>query len=60
MGVLGALEALAFLAIIASLVAGEFLPQRRKPILLSGLAFSMFVFAIMTLGQNLVNNSGVA
>lgn len=58
---LGALEALAFLAVIASLVAGEFLPQRRKPILLSGLAFSMFVFAVMTFGQNLVNNyEGVA
>lgn len=58
---LGALEALAFLAVIASLVAGEFLPQRRKPILLSGLAFSMFVFAVMTFGQNLVNDyEGVA
>jgi hypothetical protein len=59
--ILGGLEALAFLAIIASLAAGEFLPQRRKPILLSGLAFSMFVFAVMTFGQNLVNNyDGVA
>jgi ABC-type Fe3+-siderophore transport system permease subunit len=59
--ILGGLEALAFVAIIASLVGGEFLPQRRKPILLSGLAFSMFVFAVMTFGQNLVNNyDGVA
>lgn len=59
--VLGVLEALAFLAVIASLVAGEFLPWRRKPILLSGLAFSMFVFAVMTFGQNLVGNyEGVA
>jgi hypothetical protein len=59
--VLGVLEALAFLAVIASLIAGEFLPWRRKPILLSGLAFSMFVFALMTFGQNLVGNyEGVA
>ena len=59
--VLGVLEALAFLAILASLVTGEFLPQRRKPILLSGLAFSMFVFAVMTFGQNIVSNyDGVA
>jgi len=59
--VLGVLEGLAFLAIVASLVAGEFLPWRRKPILLSGLAFSMFVFAVMTFGQNLVGEfSGVA
>jgi hypothetical protein len=53
---LGVLEGLAFLAFVASLVAGEFLPHRPKPILLSGLAFSMFVFAVMTFGQNIVSN----
>jgi hypothetical protein len=59
--ILGVLEGLACLAVVASLVSGEFLPQRRKPILLSGLAFSMFVFAVMTFGQNLVGEfSGVA
>jgi hypothetical protein len=59
--ILGILEGLAGLAFIASLVSGEFLPRRRKPILLSGLAFSMFVFAVMTFGQNLVGNyEGVA
>ena len=58
---LGVLEALAFLAVVASLVTGEFLPQRRKPILLSGLAFSLLVFAVMTSGQNIVSNyEGVA
>jgi hypothetical protein len=58
---LGVLEALAFLAVVASLVTGEFLPQRRKPILLSGLAFSLLVFAVMTFGQNIVSNyEGVA
>ena len=50
-----------FLAVVASLVTGEFLPQRRKPILLSGLAFSLLVFAVMTFGQNIVSNyEGVA
>lgn len=59
--ILGILEGLAFLPVVASLVTGEFLPRRRKPILLSGLAFSMFVFAVMTFGQNLVGNyEGVA
>lgn len=59
--ILGVLEGLACLAVVASLVSGEFLPRRRKPILLSGLAFSMFVFAVMTFGQNLVNEyAGVA
>jgi hypothetical protein len=53
---LGILEGLAFLAFVASFLAGEFLPQRRKPILLSGLAFSIFVFAVMTFGQNIVAN----
>ena len=59
--ILGLLEALAFLAFAASILSGEFLPGRRKPILLSGLAFSMFVFAVMTFGQNIVANyEGVA
>jgi hypothetical protein len=58
---LGLLEGAAFLVIVASLVAGEFLPHRRKPILLAGLALSMLTFAAMTFGQNIVGNfDGVA
>jgi hypothetical protein len=58
---LGLLEAVAFLAIAASLLTGEFMPTRRKPILLAGLAISMLTFAVMTFGQNLIGNfEGVA
>src|SRR5918912_4409035 len=58
---LGLLEAVAFLVIVASLAAGEFMPTRRKPILLAGLTVSMFTFAVMTFGQNLIGNfEGVA
>jgi hypothetical protein len=58
---LGLLEAVAFVVIVASLVSGEFMPTRRKPILLAGLTVSMFTFAVMTFGQNLIGNfEGVA
>jgi hypothetical protein len=58
---LGLLEGLAFLVVIASLLSGEFMPTRRKPVLLAGLAVSMFTFAVMTFGQNVIGNfDGVA
>lgn len=58
---LGLLEAVAFAVVIASLLAGEFMPTRRKPILLAGLAVSMLTFAVMTFGQNVIANfEGVA
>jgi hypothetical protein len=58
---LGLLEAVAFLVVIASLARGEFLPNRAKPILLAALTVSMFTFAVMTFGQNLTANyDGVA
>ena len=58
---LGVLEAVAFLVIVASLLAGEFMPTRGKPVLLAGLALSMFTFAVMTFGQNVIGNfEGVA
>lgn len=58
---LGLLEAAAFLIVIGSLLAGEFMPTRRKPILLTGLAVSMLTFAVMTFGQNVIGNfDGVA
>jgi hypothetical protein len=58
---LGLLEAVAFLVVIASLVTGEFMPTRGKPVLLAGLAISMLTFAVMTFGQNVIGNfEGVA
>jgi hypothetical protein len=53
---LGLLEGAAFLVILASLLTGEFLPARRKPILVAGLAISLFTFAVMTFAQNMVGN----
>jgi hypothetical protein len=50
---IGLLEALVFVVIAASVLTGEFLPSRRKPILLSGLALSIFTFAIIAWGENI-------
>ncbi len=49
----GVLEAVVFLAIAASVLTGEFLPTRRKPILLSGLGMAMFTFAMIAWGENI-------
>jgi hypothetical protein len=51
--IVGILEALVFLAIAASVLTGEFLPTRRKPILLSGLGLAMLTFAIIAWGENI-------
>jgi hypothetical protein len=49
---LGALEAVAFVLFVVSLFAGEFLPSRRKPILVTALAFSVATFAAMAFAEN--------
>jgi hypothetical protein len=54
--VLGVLDATVLALFLASLVAREFLPHRRKPILLCGLVGSMVVFAAMTFGDSLASN----
>ena len=53
---LGLLEAVAFLVVVASFVTGEFLPHHSKPILLAALGVSMFTFALMTFAQNMIAN----
>jgi hypothetical protein len=59
--VLGIIEAISFLAFIASLVMLEFLPSRQKAVLNIALACSMFTFAVLAFGDLLIaNNSGVA
>jgi hypothetical protein len=50
---IGVLEALVFVAIAASVLTGEFLPSRRKPILLGGLGLSMFTFAMIAWAENI-------
>ena len=59
--ILGIVEAVAFLGFIASIVTGEFLPTRRKPILVASLGVSMLTFALLIFGQELTSEfEGVA
>ena len=59
--ILGIVEAVAFLGFIASIVTGEFLPTRRKPILIASLGVSMFTFGLLVFGQEMVSEfEGVA
>jgi hypothetical protein len=59
--ILGILESVAFLGFIASIVTGEFLPTRRKPILAASLGVSMLVFAVLVFGQEMTGEfEGVA
>jgi hypothetical protein len=53
---LGLVEAVAFLLVVASLAAGEFLRGHAKPVLMAALGFSMFTFALMAFAQNMVAN----
>ena len=51
---LGLLDAIAFLLFAASLLIGEFLPERRKTLLLGGLGVSIFTFAVMMFANNMI------
>ncbi len=53
---LGILEAVAFVGFVASLLTGEFLPTRRKPILLASLGVSLLTFGVLLFGQEMVAN----
>lgn len=46
-----------FLGVVASLLAREFLPSRRKPILLGVLGLSMFAYGLMVFAENMVANT---
>jgi hypothetical protein len=54
---LGLILFIAFLGVVASLLAREFLPSRRKPILLGSLGLSMFAYGLMGFAENMINNS---
>jgi NADH:ubiquinone oxidoreductase subunit 6 (subunit J) len=46
---------------VASLVTLEFMPGRRKPLLLSGLGLAIFTFSVLAIGQNVIGeHEGVA
>jgi hypothetical protein len=53
---LGLILFIVFLGVVASLLAREFLPSRRKPILLGSLGLSMFAYGLMALAENMINN----
>jgi hypothetical protein len=46
-----------FLGVVASLLAREFLPTRRKPILLCALGLSMFAYGLMVFAENMIANT---
>jgi hypothetical protein len=46
-----------FLGVVASLLAREFLPSRRKPILLGALGLSMFAYGLMVFAENMIANT---
>jgi hypothetical protein len=59
--ILGIVEAVAFLGFVASIAAGEFLPTRRKPILVASLGVSLVTIALLVFGQEMVGEfEGVA
>ncbi len=59
--ILGILEFAIFVLMAVSLIRLEFMPSRRKPFMLSGLALAIFTFSILAIGQNVTGeNSGVA
>ncbi len=51
---LGLLELIVFLGIVASLAAGEFLPTRAKQILLGSLGLSIFAYGVMAFAENMI------
>lgn len=59
--ILGILELAVFVLVIVSLIRLEFMPERRKPFMLSALSLAIFTFSILAIGQNVTGeNSGVA
>ena len=53
---LGLLEASIVVLLAFSLIRGEFLPSRRKPILLAGLSVSLLAFGVMGLANDMIGN----
>jgi ribose/xylose/arabinose/galactoside ABC-type transport system permease subunit len=54
---IGLVMLVVFLGVVASLLAGEFLPWRRKPILLASLGLSMFAYGLMVFAENMIANT---
>lgn len=59
--ILSVLEFAVFVIVVISLIRGEFLPHRRKSILLVALALALLTFACLSFGQTSTgNNEGTA
>ncbi|HKG39156.1 MAG TPA: hypothetical protein VKB25_09230 [Conexibacter sp.] len=59
--ILSVLEFAVFVLLLVSLLTGEFLPHRRKGVLLVGLSLALFTFACLSFGQTSTgNNEGTA
>lgn len=54
---LGVMEGLAVLGFAISLFSGEFLPSRRKPILLSALGWSILTYGALIFGEAMVGQT---
>jgi hypothetical protein len=54
---LGPIEAAVVALLAVSLGRGEFLPQRRKPILLAGLGVSMLAYGVMIVANSMIGNN---
>jgi len=54
---LGLLEAAVVVVLAVSLLRGEFLPQRRKPVLLAGLGVSLLAFGVMGFANDMIGNN---
>jgi len=58
---LALIESCVVVLLAISLLRGEFLPQRRKPILLAGLSVSVLAYGVMILANAMIdNNASVA
>lgn len=59
--ILGVMELGIFVLLLVSLVMGEFLPHKRKTLLLAGLSLALLTFACLSFGQTSTgNNQGSA
>lgn len=55
--ILSVLEFAVFVILLLSLIRGEFLPHRRKSLLLTGLTLGLFTFACLSFGQTSTGNT---
>ena len=54
---LGLIEASIVVLLLGSLIRGEFLPQRRKPVLLAGLSVSVLAYSVMIVANAMIGNN---